>query len=98
MSAELQPEQRIGYVSYADYADASWYDELVRMQNSDTWPDAPLFLHASFQKLCAESLIEQLKDKPYFQKFGGKALQIIMVPTGEPYMFSVGMEITDPAQ
>jgi len=81
------------HVSFVDYADQTWYDELVRMQNGNTWADQPLLLNGLFQEKYAESLISRLREKPYFRKFGGRTLEIVMTPSYEPYMYNIGLKI-----
>jgi len=93
MTSELLPQADSRYVSFVDYADQTLYDELVRMQNDDAWAEQPLLLNGLFQEKYAESLISRLREKPYFQKFGGKTLEIVMTPSYEPYMYNVGLKI-----
>lgn len=95
MSAEELPEARPIYIHYKDHADSFLYSELVRKQNENSLSNQVIFVSGSFQKLCAESLVNHLREKPYFQKFGGKTLNIVMLPTEEYYMFSVGIQISD---
>jgi len=95
MSAEQLPKPSNGQSSYTEYAEQLWYGELIRMQNNDDWSDSPVFISCSFQDRYAETLIKTLREKPYFQKFGGKTLEIIMVQTSEPYMYNVGIRVID---
>lgn len=93
MSIETLAQADNRYVSFAEYAEQTWLDELVRGQNDDSAFEQPIFLQASLQKLCAESLIRELGEKPYFQRFGGKILDIVMLPTSEPYMYNVALRV-----
>jgi len=95
MSIEQQIETSSRWEPFNTYAERTLLDELVRRQNNNSDFDQPIFLSASLQKLCAESLLRELSEKPYFQKFGGKALGLVMVPTSEPYMYYVGL-VADP--
>lgn len=95
MSAEELPEARPRYIHYKDYADDFFYSELVRKQNEGSLSDQIIYLSGSFQKLCAESLVDHLREKPYLQKFGGKILHLVMTPTEEYYMFNIGLHISD---
>jgi len=93
MSIEQSSQAEYLPSSFTEYADHTWYGSLVRMQNMDSWTDQPILLNGLFQQLCAESLIRELAKKPYFQKFGGRALALVMLPTDEPYMYNVGLRI-----
>lgn len=95
MSAEQLPNTHSTYTRYEDYADEFFYAELVRRQNEDLLTAQVIFLSGSFQKLYAESLIAHLQSKPYLQKFGGKAVSLVMTPTEEHYMFNIGLQIID---
>lgn len=89
MSIEPLEQSNNHYIPFNEYAEQALLNELVCRQNEELELDEPIVLSASLQKLCAESLIRDLREKPYFQKFGGKALNIVMMPTSEPYMFNV---------
>ncbi len=93
MSANQHTHEEFTFASSEEYAEFTFYNELVRKHNDDDWSELQIALSASFQKLCAESLVQHLRQKPYFQRFGGKVLDVIMMPTGEPYMFYIGLQI-----
>jgi len=93
MSIEQQIDASCRWEPFNAYAERTLLDELIRRQNSKLGFYQPIFLNASLQKLCAESLLRELGEKPYFQKFGGKVLSLVMVPTGEPYMYNVGLVV-----
>lgn len=93
MSIESLNKASNKYVSFVEYAEQTWLNELVSRQNDELGLDQPIFLTPSFQKLCAESLLRELGKKPYFQKFGGNILSIVMVPTSEYNMFTVGLMV-----
>ena len=93
MSIEQQIDANNPWEPFNEYAERALFDELIRRQNHNLGYDKPIFLNASLQKLCAESLLRELEAKPYFQRFGGKALSLVMVPTSEPYMYNVGLVV-----
>jgi hypothetical protein len=91
MSAEQLPHSNNLHATYVEYAEQTWYSELVRRQNDADWTNDPLYLPIMFQKLYAQTMIEALRQRPYFQKFGGEVLNIVMAESEEPNMYHIGL-------
>ena len=94
MSTEQQPASD-SLPTYAAYAVREWKAALVSMQNTGEWADQPVLINGIFQRLCAESILGELREVPFLRRFGGKTLQVIMIPTDTPFMYNLGLVIED---
>lgn len=97
MSAEQLPQVDQQTNPFMRYAESALWEKIQHWHDSRADESQPILLNTLFQKLCAESLVNHLRQQPHLQKIGGKTLEAIMVPTDEPHMYYVGLQIRSPA-